>query len=280
MFTLRIVNVGETDITLQDPSGITSFSCTIAKGATVDKDVSQDLLERLAPLLKKWEGETHAATTKKVIAGLRWSLLKGDDIDIRMLNEGVVGQPVLTLFPAASYSTGTGAATVACVGTGLLGGQTKATAQLLSGTARLDLEAVIPGSPSNAYSCEIVISGSSAIDVAVANGKITITVKTAGETVADIFAAVNADTDAKLLVKASEGVAGTVTAAVAETNLEDGEGPGASLSLGGTACSILAVTATALTCALPTGVGANGNIVPLTYKCGPTTTQLSIPVVT
>jgi hypothetical protein len=280
MPTLRITNVGETEITLQDPAGISSFSRTIAKAATVDIDVSQDLMERLAPLLKKLEGEARDATSGKVISGARWSLLRGSAHDIRTLIEGVTGQPVLTELQAANYSTGTGAASVTVVGTALLGNQTKASKQILSGTPRLDLEAVVPGAPSNAYSFVLAVSGSSAIAVAVANSKITVTIKTAGETIADIRDAINSDASAKLLVKASEGVAGTATTAVAEKYLEGGKGPGVSAALNGQALSILEVSDTTLKVVFPTGISANGRIVPLDFKNGPHSSRISVPVVT
>ena len=279
MPTLRITNVGETEITLMDPAGISDFSRTIAKSATVDVDVSQDLMERLAPLLKKLEGEARDATSGEIVSGVRWSLLRGSSHDIRTLIEGVSGQPVLTELQAASYSTGTGAASVTLAGTGLLGNQTKGSKQITNGTGRLDLEAVVPGAPSNAYAFKTVMSGTSAPAVAVSNGVITVTVKTAGDTVANIFAAINAHASAKLLVKATAGVAGSFATAVSQVYLEGGKGPGASASLNGQALSILEVSDTVLKVVFPTGVSAASRVIPLDYKCGPHSSRLSVPVV-
>lgn len=275
---LQVQNVGEATIVVKDFEGYSDFIMEIAKGETKTKEVTTDILQRIAEKLKGLETPVYSSDGTILIAGLRWSVLASDDLDDRAMQEGLAGLPNLTEFQAASYSTGAGATDVVAAGTGLLGNQVKASAQFLEGTARLDLEAVAPGAAGNDISAEIV-APTGVLTISVVANKITIQPASGGSTVADIVNAINTDADAKLLVQASVGVAGTVNAAVAEAYLMGGTGPGVSLTLNGTACVLTEVSDTQLTFDIPSGISAASRIVPLEYRNGPHVSRLSIPVV-
>jgi hypothetical protein len=275
---LSVTNVGEATVVLKDLQGYSGFVMEIEKAHTVTADVTQDVLERVTPQLQGLETPL-LDSLGNVLSGARWSVLTSDDIDDRAMGEGLAGLPSLTEFQAANYSTGGGAVGAVATGTGFLGNQIKATLKIYNAahTLRLDLEAVTPGAPGNDISCEI-ITPSATLDVSVSGNKITIRPASGGSTVADIVTAINLDTDALLLVQASLGVAGTVNAAVAEAHLSGGKGPGVSLTLNGTACSITAITDTSLTFDVASGISASGRIVPLDFRNGPHVSRLSVPV--
>lgn len=193
----------------------------------------------------------------------------------------VGSEPKLTLYGAASYSTGSGNTGVVITGTGLLADQVKATLLVEDAlqTMGMTLEAVTPGVAGNAITCE-VITPASTLAITVVGSAITVRPASGGSTIAAIAAAINADAAALLLVQATATTGGTLNEAVADQNLAGGAGPGVSLKIGSTACEISECTATQITANLPTGTGANGNITALTYTCGQYSTQLSIPVVT
>lgn len=275
---LQLQNVGQATIVVKDLEGYTDFVGEVATGDTETYLVSRDLVQRLAPRLKEME-ELVKDSEGNVLVGLRWSVLLDDDDDDRGAGEGLAGLPSLNEFQAASYSTGGGASDAVATGTGLLGNQVKATLSVIEGTAQLDLEAVAPGAPGNDISFELGTPAGGATVVAVVANKITVTPLAGGDSVANIRDAINADADAKLLVQASEGAAGNLTAAQAEQHLDGGSGPGVSLSLGGTACVLSEVSDTQLTFDIPSGISAASQIVPLDYRCGPHLTRLSVPVV-
>jgi hypothetical protein len=275
---LRLQNVGQAKIVVKDPNGYTYFVAEVAGGITTDFEVTADLVQRLAPQLRSLEEQPILDSVGNVLVGLRWSII-ADGADDRAQPEGLQGLPTLNEYQAANYSSGTPGTDKVATGTNLLGNQVKATAQLFSGTKRLDLEAVVPGAPGNGISCEI-ITPSATLDVSVSGTKITVRPASGGSTVSAIAAAINAHASAKLLVQATEGVAGTVTAAVAETHLADGVGPGVSLTIGGTACAITELLTGSITFDPPGSVSANGRIVPLEFRNGPHVSRLAIPVVT
>lgn len=275
---LQLQNVGQATIVVKDLEGYTDFVGEVATGDTETYLVSRDLVQRLAPRLKEME-ELVKDSEGNVLVGLRWSVLLDDDDDDRGAGEGLAGLPSLNEFQAASYSTGGGASDAVATGTGLLGNQVKATLSVIEGAAQLDLEAVAPGAPGNDISFELGTPAGGATVVAVVANKITVTPLAGGDSVANIRDAINADADAKLLVQASEGAAGNLTAAQAEQHLDGGSGPGVSLSLGGTACVLSEVSDTQLTFDIPSGISAASQIVPLDYRCGPHLTRLSVPVV-
>lgn len=276
---LQLQNVGEATIVVKDPEGYTDFVAEVATGVTSSFDVSTDLLQRIAPSLKELETLVKDAAGT-VLIGLRWSVLASDDIDDRAMGEGLAGLPSLNELQATNYSTGGGASDVVASGTGMLGNQVKATltSEIAAGTVGVDFEAVAPGAPGNAISVEFITPASTLLVSVVAN-KITIRPASGGSTAADIATAVNAEADALLLVQASEGTAGTVNEAIAEAFLDGGTGPGVSLSLNGTACAITALSDTEATFDIPTGISADGYIVPLEYRNGPHVSRLSVPVV-
>jgi len=276
---LQLQNVGEATIVVKDPKGYTDFVAEVATSVTSSFDVSTDLLQRIAPSLKELETLVKDAAGT-VLIGLRWSVLASDDIDDRAMGEGLAGLPSLNELQATNYSTGGGASDVVASGTGMLGNQVKATltSKIAAGTVGVDFEAVTPGAPGNAISVEFVTPASTLLVSVVAN-KITIRPASGGSTAANIATAVNAEADALLLVQASEGTAGTVNEAIAEAFLDGGTGPGVSLSLNGTACAITALSDTEATFDIPTGISADGYIVPLEYRNGPHVSRLSVPVV-
>lgn len=275
---LRLQNVGQATITVKDLQGYSSFVAEAAGGETVDTEITQDVLQRIAPSLRDLENNVMKDDLGNILVGLRWSVMANGDADDRALTEGLAGLPTVLEYQDTDYSTGTPVADSVATGTALLGNQVKASAQLLHGTARLDLEAVAPGAPGNSVSCEI-ITPSSTLLVSVAGNKISVRPAAGGSTVTDIATAINAHATAKYMVQATEGVAGTIDAAVAETFLAGGIGPGVSLTLGGTACPITALTATQVTFDPPGGISAAGRIVALDYRCGPHLSRLSIPVI-
>jgi hypothetical protein len=275
---LQLTNVGLAPIVVKDQEGYTDFAVTVAPSATVEKDVSRDLLQRLTTHLKALETPVRD-TAGNVLVALRWAVL-GSTEDTRALEEGLAGLPSLNELRLASYNVTAGNTAAVATGTGLLANQTKATAQLANalGTVRIDLEAVTPGTWGNDISCE-VITPLSTLLVTVVGNKITVRPAVAGSTTAAIAAAINAEAAALLLVQATVGVAGTLTTAIAEKKLTGGKGPGVSLALNGTACSITELTATQITFDAAAGISANGRIVPLEYRNGPHASRLSVPVV-
>lgn len=277
MLKLQVQNVGLATVTLKDPQGYSDFVMEVATTETKTKNITQDVLQRLTTQLQALETLVKQSDGT-VLVGIRWAVLADDALDDRTMPEGLAGLPSLLELQAASYSTGGGGTDVVATGTGLLGNQTKASLQILVGTARLDLEAVAPGAPGNSISVE-VITPAATLAVTVTGSKISVRPAAAGSTVAAILAAINASASAKLLVQASEGVAGTFNAAVAEAKLSGGKGPGVSLTLNGTACVLTEVSDTQLTFDIPTGISAASRIVPLEYREGPHITRLSVPVV-
>ena len=276
---LQLTNVGQAPIVVKDHEGYTDFAVTVAPSTTKNVDVSNDLLQRLTPFLKSMETPTYDADGTTILVALRWAVVSSPTEDARSMRADLAGLPALNEYQAANYSTGGGGTDVVATGTGMLGNQVQATLEVAdaAATMRLDLEAVNPGAPGNAISCEI-IAPSSTLLVTVAANKITVRPASGGSTIAAIAAAINAEANAKLLVQATEGIAGTLNEAVAEQFLSGGEGPGVSLSLNGTACVLTEVTDTQLTFDIPTGISAVGRIVPLEYQCGPHKSRLSIPV--
>lgn len=273
---LQITNVGAATAVVQDYQGYTDFVMEVASGDTGTKDITRDLLQRLAPKLKEMEAETKDAEGN-LLTGIRWSVVTSDDEDDRASGEGLAGLPSLNEVQAASYSTGGGGSDVVATGTGLVGNQVKAAKNFAEGAVQLDIEAVVPGAPGNDISVEITIGTS--LDVTVTANAIAVELPAIGDAVSDIVTAINGDADAKLLVQASEGAAGDLTVAVAATKLEGGYGPGVSLSLGGTACVLTEVTDTQLTFDIPTGISAADRVVPLEYQNGPHKSRLGVPVV-
>lgn len=279
MRTLQVQNVGEATVVIKDDEGYSSFVMEVAKGATKTADVTDDVLQRLSSKLRALETPVMGGTgNATIILAIRWSVLASSTADDRAMNEGLAGLPSLNEVQAASYSTGGGATDVVATGTGLLGNQEKASLAIVEGSAQLDLEAVAPGAPGNSISAEVVV-GVGALAISVTSSKITITTQPAGDTVADIATAINAHATAKLLVQASEGAAGNITVAQDEALLTGGVGPGVSLTLGGTACSLTEVTDTQLTFDIAAGISAASQIVPLEYRNGPHISRLSVPVV-
>ena len=280
MLTLQIQNVGEATVVVKDLEGYTDFVLEIAKGETKSKDVTTDLLQRISDKLKALETLQWNTDGDLVLVGIRWSVLASTTADDRGMLEGLAGLPSIVELQAENYSTGGGGSDVVAVGTGLLGNQVKATLEMATAAvdAQVDFEAVNPGAPSNAISVEF-ITPASTLDVSVTASKITIRPASGGSTATAIATAVNADADAKLLVQASEGVAGTVNEAIAEKYLDGGIGSGVSLTLGGTACVLTEVTDTQLTFDIPTGISAASRIVPLEFRNGPHISKLSVPVV-
>jgi len=277
---LQLQNVGEATIVVKDDEGYSNFVAEVAKGETKSWVVNRDVVQRLAPKLKELEGESRTAEGVLVV-GLRWSVLLDDTDEDRGVTEGLAGLPALNEFQAASYSTGGGAAGAVATGTGLLGNQVKAAKTIgnVAGSASIDFEAVTPGAPGNAVSVEFATPAGGGVVIGVVANKITITPAAGGSTTSAIATAVNSDADAQLLVQATENVAGTINEVIAEKWLEGGKGPGVSMTLGGTACSLTELTDIQATFDIPSGISGAGYIVPLEFRNGPHISRLAIPVV-
>lgn len=277
---LQVQNVGEATVVIKDLEGYTDFTLEVAKSATKTKNVTTDLIQRISDKLKALETLQWNTDGDTVLVGIRWSILADDDIDDRAMIEGLAGLPSLLELQAENYSTGGGASDAVATGTGLLGNQVKATLSMATAAAdaQVDFEAVNPGAPSNDISV-VFITPASTLAVTVTANQIEIRPASGGSTASAIATAVNADADAKLLVQASEGVAGTVNEAIAEKYLDGGVGPGVSLTLGGTACVLTEVADTQLTFDIPTGISAASRIVPLEFRNGPHISRLAVPVV-
>jgi hypothetical protein len=277
---LQLTNVGQAPIVVKDQEGYTDFVMTVAPATTEEKDVTRDLVQRLASQLTALETPI-LDVEDNILVALRWAVVTSDVVDDRAMNEGLAGLPSLNELQLAGYSTGTPAATVVATGTGLLGNQVKATLAIQDAAAAmtLGLEAVLPGGTGNDISVEVITPASTLLVSVVAN-KITIRPATGGSTIAAIVAAIDAEADALLLVQADETVAGTLNEAVAEQWLSGGTGPGVSLALGGTALAISALSDTSITFATPSGISTDTYHIPLEFRNGPHVTRLSVPVVT
>lgn len=277
---LQVQNVGEATVVIKDLEGYTDFILEVAKGATKTKNVTTDLIQRISDKLKALETLQWNTDGDTVLVGIRWSILADDDIDDRAMLEGLAGLPSLLELQAENYSTGGGATDAVATGTGLLGNQVKATLEMATAAAdaQVDFEAVSPGAPGNDISV-VFITPSSTLAVNVTANQIEIRPASGGSTATAIATAVNSNANAKLLVQASEGVAGTVNEAIAEKYLDGGIGPGVSLTLGGTACVLTEVADTQLTFDIPTGISAASRIVPLEFRNGPHVSRLAVPVV-
>jgi len=272
---LQLTNVGLAPIVVKDQEGYTDFAVTVAPSVTEERNVTRDQLQRLVPHLTALE--TPALDDQgNVLVAMRWAVL-GSTEDARGMEEGLAGLPSLNELQLAGYSTGTPAADVVATGTGLLGGQVAALASIAEGAVQLDIAAVVPGAAGNAITVAITIGSSLAVTV-VANA-ISVELPAIGDSVADIRDAINAHAAAKLLVQASEGAAGDLTAAVAATPLTGGTGPGVSLALNGTALAITALTDTQINFATPSGISAASRIIPLEFRNGPHVSRLSVPVI-
>lgn len=276
MLKLQLQNVGQATIVVKDLEGYTGFVAQVATGVTSTYEVSRDLVQRLAPRLRDMETPV-LGVDGTILVGLRWAVLAGTSDD-RAMDEGLAGLPSLTEFQAASYSTGAGGTDLVAAGTGLLGNQTKASLAVVLGAAQLDLEAVTPGGAGNDISFVVATPAGVGNVIAVVGSQITVTPKAGGDTVANIAAAINADTDALLLVQATVGAAGNIDAAIAEANLAGGVGDGVSLSLGGTACSITELTDTQITFDVVSGISTATYWIPLEYRNGPHVSRITVLV--
>ena len=278
---LQITNVGLATFIIKDFEGYTSFVMEVAASQTETKDISEDVLQRIAGQLRSMETPIKTADGLTVLAAIRWAVLASDDIDDRAMQEGLAGLPSLNELQAASYDNSAGGTDVVATGTGLLGNQVAATGSIsnAAGTAKVNLAATLPGAPSNVITLAIATPAGGGTVVAVVGNTITVTPIAGGDTTANIVAAINADANAKLLVQATLGTAGSFTAAVAAVKLAGGIGPGVSLALNGTACVLTEVLDAQLTFNIPTGISAASRIVPLEFRNGPHVTRLSVPVV-
>jgi len=280
---LQITNVGQATFIIKDFEGYTGFVVEVPRNSTETRDVSEDVLQRIATQLRAAETPIRDADGN-ILVGVRWAILASDDLDDRSMQEGLAGLPSLNEFQAANYSTGTPPTDVVATGTGLLGNQVVATGSIsnAANTAKINLAATLPGAPSNVITLAIGTPAGAGPNpaVTVLGNAITVTPKSAGNTTAEMCTAINTHASAKLLVQATVGTAGNFTAAVAAQKLSGGIGPSVNLSLNGTACVLTEVTDVQLTFDIPGGVSANGRIVPLEYRNGPHVSRLSVPVVT
>lgn len=279
---LQITNIGQATFVVKDYEGYTTFVMEVEGGHTETKDLSVDVLQRIAAQLRSMETPILDPNSGSLLAGIRWAVLASDDLDDRAMEEGLAGLPTLTEFQAASYSPTTGALNAVAVGTGLLGNQVAATGSIsnAAGTARINLSATLPGAPSNSYTLAIATPAGGSTVVGVSGNAITVTPLTGGDTAANIVTAINAHATARLMVQATVGIAGTFTAAVTARQLSGGVGPGVSLTLNGTACLLTEVLDTQLTLDIPAGISVTGRIVPLEYRNGPHVTRVSVPTST
>lgn len=281
---LSIENVGLTTVVIKDLEGYTSWKADVASGVTGTYNVSQDLIDRIAPTLALLEGEPRQ-TNNTVLTGIRWSILASADQDDRALSEGLSGLPQLLYSSVTGYDAESGNADITLTGTGLLGTkQVKSSvniSNLTVATATLVLTAVKPGSTGNDISCQVAVdTGVAPLTITVpSTNTIVVTLAAAGNTCLAIATAINVHAAAKLLVQATVGLGDAIafTAAVAKTYLYGGKGPGMSLTLSGTACTISATSATSITCSLPADVLLGETVVYLNLVVGPHSSILPIP---
>jgi len=275
---LQITNVGLATAIIKDFEGYTTFVMEVAGGHTETKDVSVDVLQRIAAQLRSMEIPIVDPNAGTLLVAIRWAVLASDDLDDRAMEEGLAGLPTLTELQLGNYSPSLGATGVLAVGSGLLGNQITATGYIANAanTARINLAATLPGAPSNAYALAIATPAGGSTVVAVVGDTITVTPLAGGDTAANIVTAINAHATAKLMVQATVGTGGNFTAAVAAQKLSGGVGPGVSLSLNGAACLLTEVLDTQLTFDIPTGISANGRVVPLEYRNGPHVSRLTV----
>jgi hypothetical protein len=278
MLKLSVQNLGEATVMIKDEEGYSTFVMEVPKGTTKTRDITTDVLQRLSAKLKVLETpitQTVGGTTI-TITQIAWSVLISSAGDIRASNEGLQGLPSLVDFRGPGYDNAAGNTDAVCGGTALLGGQTKASLNISESTAVLNLEAVKPGTPGNLISAAVVI-GSGSLGISVITNAITVTTAAAGNTVAEIAAAINAHSAAKLLVQAGVGTAGDITVEQDAQYLTGGVGPGVSLTCGNTACTITELTATSITFDMSAGLSAVGRVISLEYRNGPHISRLTIP---
>lgn len=282
---LQLKNVGEATIVVKDPHGYSYFVAEVAGGDTARYDITEDVLQRVAPQLKEFETGIIRATDGTVLVGLEWAVFSETDQDIRTAEEGVCKYdgaamlPLLLEFGAVSIPDA-GGTDLTITGTGLLGSQVQAHCHVVEGTATMTLTAVKPGVEGNLISCVIATpaGGGPNPAVAVAGNKITVTPKTGGNTVAEIVSVINADSDALKLVQAATTVGGNITLAQPEQFLIGGVGPGVSLIIGSKTATLTSVTDTVLTFDLAASAGTSTYPVNIAYRCGPHLAMMSAPM--
>ena len=277
---LRLQNIGQATIVVKDLQGYSPFVGEVAGGHTEDYEITEDVLQRVAPQLRDLEAAPIKNVVGTVLVGLRWSVL-ADGADNRGQIEGLAGLSTLTELQAAAYDNSAGLTDAVATGTGLLADQVKAAANLVQGAAILHVAAVLPGAPGNGLSVAVGTPAGApgAPVVTVVGSVVTVTPQAGGDTVANLVIAINTDVVAKLMVKASIGHAGSVTAAIAAKALTGGIGPGVSVTLGGTTCVVKELLDTSLTFDAPSGISAASRWVALDLRNGPHLSRLTVPVV-
>lgn len=281
MLKLQIQNLGVAPIAFKDPEGYTGFVAEVAANTTSTFDISADLLDRIYAQLKALETPMLAPDGTTILAGIRWNILAASTTDPRVTPEGSSGLPTVTGVALTAVDNSSGNTPVTLRGAALLSGQTKASAFIGTAAIGFRATAVVPGTAGNDITVAVADAPTGegkVLTVGVVGSAITITPATGGSTAAAIIAAVNADATAKALVLLSDG-AGTFTTAVAATKLSGGVGPGVSVSVDGTACTILATTDTTVIFTIPAGIGAAGDVVALDYRNGTHVSRLCLPVI-
>lgn len=170
--------------------------------------------------------------------------LRADVEDAFVALEGQVSMPRITKVTGTVTDSTIGTTSLDITGVNFLAGRTQASLAVGTSTAMVTFTAVRPGEDGNDIQVEFIDpeANSQSLDVSVADNVITVTLATSNvgaitSTGNSITSAVNADADAKQLVKAVSGGAGVVIAHEA-ANLAGGTGRGLIVYVGGTAVAL------------------------------------------
>ena len=74
---ISVTNIGQAQVVLKDPHGYTEFVMEVNGGDTETAEVSNDLLQRLAPQLTAAETPSYDVDGTTIISGIKWSASHG-----------------------------------------------------------------------------------------------------------------------------------------------------------------------------------------------------------
>lgn len=171
------------------------------------------------------------------------TVIEGDDIADLPTEEDIrtrTGFPILDFVTDETLSISGIPATHNVTGRNLLAGQTRASLTHGTGTSSLLFEACRPGAFGNLIRIIVIVGAGEDVDANVTPAGesesaivITVTTNSGVSTANSIATAVNADVEAKLLVRCTGGGTGTAIVALASTALASGLGDGFKVYIGG-----------------------------------------------
>jgi hypothetical protein len=229
------------------------LTMTVKVGTPVSKNLSSGQLQRLSPRLAALEAAGRITYTVTAATG-----------DTRAETPNLPGLPSLSCLNDRASVEVTGATAVPFDGANLLAGQTKASVVVgdaADANGYITFSAVVPGAGGNDISVAFLTGA--ALAVSVTGNAIEVTLNTGTSTYSDVATAINADSDAKVLVLATEaGTGATVAAVAAAANLAGGKGDGLTAEIDGAPCVVVSVSDTALVVDTPDFTSVN--VVPRT----------------